>query len=446
MNLNYNIIPLKSELDSLKRDMKRSEFLVQEHCQKVKNEIDIQAETLIDKINKYRDELFIQVDDYENEALNHCSESKEFIKMRDFIQEYEDFSIETDLSRINELTDEFTRQLDSYKTKLPVMRFNNKQVDFESIENDMEKIFGVLYEKPVENQELQPFKLSSELSMVKIDKVSLIPESLVKSQDFDSVRFKQLGDDSFLFIENYINDDKRFIIFSNDLKIIKKSKYFNQFFPPHNLLEKEYDLVVNKDHSKFMIAFNAEYVGIFVYVFDYELNLSCDASLESWCITANRHNILCLNSMNEIEVYGWNLAHLKCLTPTDTSMDQDYSAKSAVGFVCDDLNRVFISYQNHSIKISKLEENTYSRLSIFKLEDYFDVYSDLILISNQDEQIEIIRSKQKQIYKLNWLHQRLESIKSLAFKASIKSVQIINEEKKLILIEDSQESFYFYKI
>jgi hypothetical protein len=64
-----NMVDIESKLNS-------PNHKIREHCEKIKNQIDITTEMLIEKLNKYRQDLLAEVNAYEEECLKQFKENE----------------------------------------------------------------------------------------------------------------------------------------------------------------------------------------------------------------------------------------------------------------------------------------------------------------------------------------------------------------------------------
>ncbi len=78
---------LEKNLTDLQVKINNPETKIREHCEKIRNQIDLNTEILIEKINTYRDQLFNEIETYEKECINNIRPIEKKDKFHRIIRE-----------------------------------------------------------------------------------------------------------------------------------------------------------------------------------------------------------------------------------------------------------------------------------------------------------------------------------------------------------------------
>jgi hypothetical protein len=150
---------IRNHLDSLISSVNLSDEIVTEHCVTIKNQIEKRSENLIQKIVNYKEELLIEIDDYELECKDNISKEKskfeEKIKNNTKIfDEYNEYLNkqnvdESLLTQLNKNAIKQTQSLEKEIKKFNAVIFNNKKRKFNENKYediDSSKIGKIVYE------------------------------------------------------------------------------------------------------------------------------------------------------------------------------------------------------------------------------------------------------------------------------------------------------------
>jgi hypothetical protein len=214
---------MKDNLDSLNSNFKLSDEIVNEHCEMVKNQIEIRTESLIQKIENYKEVLFKEVDDYQIECKDNIMKEKstfepiieENTKLFDEYTEYLDKQIidENVLIQMNQHVITQTKTLEDELKKLNAVIFNNNKIKFNDCEQDdidSSKIGKIVYES-LTSFDLTKFSKTIDLKS-KITSFSSILKTLVLENGCIVIVYKDTS--------NYSN----ICVFDRNLNLMKKSR------------------------------------------------------------------------------------------------------------------------------------------------------------------------------------------------------------------------------
>lgn len=366
--LQTSLESLSKRNEGLKNDVRQSRLRVSDHCADIRAKIDLQAESLIADINKHRQELIDEVDEYERHTLasidKNMSQQKQ--QLENLSMEFKELEIKVSQvdSRDQELVKVFTimardwkAKLDQEEMKLDAFRFSGKAIDFERnlCKLDRRQI-GSIYHTPI----VQP-KVYTELDettrQVKyksIDVSSMLRFVETKQQNIVSEGFKQLENKKYLHFGFEGNNGLRLLIFPPSFNSIECSIRFAtpNFSEYHIATSMNRIVVFYTVHSnlKYLVTLNDQLK--ITNEFKFEEEDGSKFNLDK--LTANQYMIICLMSRGtrNLFIFDWSLNDL---TVDCNDLIKKIALPSRIfQFEADNYNHLFIRYEDD-------EENCYLR-------------------------------------------------------------------------------------
>jgi hypothetical protein len=305
----------KIEKDICEVEVKISnpEAKIREHCEKIRNQIDLNTEIIIEKISNYRDQLFNEVNNYEQVCISNLKpidrKDRVFKILRENDAQLKNFLAYINHSRIDE--DQVKKmmvdaKIQEYQLKNYLKRINNKLFgDSLIVFDDMQKQFdsSIIGRFSYES-------LSADADVIDIEKI-------INSKVERSIEYKA---DKVVPLIN----DKYIVSHGNLLKIIDENPHtFVEIrfeFEPEYFSHNSNDSVFVMHHrnawknaSKSKNQFNT------FSVYDFNLNLKSEISPEMSilsCFTTNQYIFLQLEKSSCIQVYNWNLEKVTTIGQT----------------------------------------------------------------------------------------------------------------------------------
>lgn len=153
----------------LESNMKNSETTVIEHCDKVRNQIDLCAEEKLYEINSIRDEYISKINDYQKECLDNIEKNLKIFQdltneSKLYVKECENFliaeSVNDQLVKEKHCkTERLYNQIYTKQIFFDSIKFNGSLLGFES--NELTGIFGQLKSTPLISYERKHYSLIS---------------------------------------------------------------------------------------------------------------------------------------------------------------------------------------------------------------------------------------------------------------------------------------------
>jgi len=314
---------LNSDLNELTSKIEYPDIKIREHCDKIRNQIDLATETLLEKISKFREKFIDEINRYEQDCVknNHSyldTKTKEvFLKL---VRENE-----TKLAKIRsyvnkpKIEEEFVKSL-----------INEAKIQEYKLKNQLKQINGKLFGKKIPYFEEITFNKVIESSIIgRLNYESLIilndlldiekvaQPSVVKTIEYPTNVERALP----LISENCLSEtnesEKYLICCGPNLKII------NEF---HTLVEINFDYTpeffgTNDKDSIFVQHFRNAWKNNrkekshtqTLSIYDYNLNLNyeygSDFSILA-CACDSQNIFVQTTSKNSINVYNWHLEKL----------------------------------------------------------------------------------------------------------------------------------------
>ena len=167
---------IKSRIDKIEFTLKNPIQIIQEHCVKQRNQIDLKVEELIKRLNEIRDDLFQRIETFEKESITslECRNESSNQNIKDFLNETNRFHEKwknylSNLKISEDQVSEAKQMAKIYKNKIPVFMektenfvFNGKCLEFhETFDLIDPKILGDLKEKLFEKIVIDQEELAS---------------------------------------------------------------------------------------------------------------------------------------------------------------------------------------------------------------------------------------------------------------------------------------------
>ena len=321
---------LENDLKELISKIQYPEARIREHCEKVRNQIDLATETLIEKVSKFRENYLNEIDQYEKNCLKIFKEldKKETHNYQKLIKENES-RIQTlscyvnqpkiDEDKVKKLIEDAKLQEYNLKNQLKLLNgrlFGKEMPHFDEYNKSIESnIIGHLnYEN------LEVFN-----DMINVDK--LIDPKVEKIIEHSNV---SLALPLLTLKDSYYYDDKYLVLSENLLKIINDS---------HSLVEIRFDFIpdyisVNNKDSIFVQHYRYAWKNNrrekssthTLSIYDYNLNLNYENTSEYTilnCTTTPNNIFVQIALNNAIVIYNWHLEKISTIGQ-DSYIDRPY--------------------------------------------------------------------------------------------------------------------------
>jgi hypothetical protein len=313
---------MKDNLDKLISNVKLSDEIVTEHCEIVKNQIETRTESLIQKIENYKEVLLKEIDDYALECIDNITKEKinfnqqieQYSKLSDEYTEYLNKQIidENVLIQMNKDAITQTEALECKIKKLNTVIFNGNKIKFNDCKQDdidSSKIGEMVYE-PLYSFDLtkcsNPIDLKS-----KITSFSSIAKTLVLQNGNVVIVYADTSGCSNIcvFDQNY-----------NLKKTSRISALLNPNYPNNNLYN-----FPNCFNSGNLILINgldssSNYYQLFTLNQDLVVQIrssNCSKSYSQICGNSEKIIGLC---GGQLDIYNSNLQLLQTVGQTDNSL------------------------------------------------------------------------------------------------------------------------------
>jgi hypothetical protein len=339
---------MKGNLDNLISKVNSSDEIVTEHCEMVKNQIDTKTESLIQKIESYREVLLKEVDDYELECkdnikkakINFEKKMKESCRLFDEYNEYLNKQIidENVLAQMNKNAIKQTKSLEGKLNKFNVVIFNNNKIKFnECIQDDIDSsLIGKMVYQLVNSFDLTKYSNTIDLKS-KITSFSYIESTFI------------LQNGNIVIV--YINTSNKYNICVFDQKhTLRKttlaSSLFNDcifepfFYGLRNQILVNY---YNKNGSHQLLSMDQDLVV--------QKNVTCRGIYSKFC--GNSEKIIGLHN-GKLDIYNSNLEILQTVGQTDIDLLPFYIDPSNITEILL-LNNNFILRSSNNITLMNIE-------------------------------------------------------------------------------------------
>jgi hypothetical protein len=196
---------MKDDLDSYTSKIDNSNSIINEHCEMVKNQIEIKVESIIQQIEKCKEELIQKVDAYETKCKSIVENKKEDFQrtIKETAQlatQYTDYTIK---QRIDEI--EIIEMKENLNTQRNIL--TNEIEQFEQIIFDGARVEFNSFESQIE---------SSLIGTINFNFSKIINLEC----DTDDIKMLNLANNQFLIVENITNSKSRLNLFDKDFNLI----------------------------------------------------------------------------------------------------------------------------------------------------------------------------------------------------------------------------------
>jgi hypothetical protein len=226
-HINSHFDRAKSSFQILKENVKKKETEIKERCELIRNNIDIKAESIINRIQDYRQDLLQQIDQQEKKFLRK-NEFEEYIK--EFENKHENLAL-----RINE------KDLSDEKAKVIIEEIMEMEIKFDLIrkssDEEMANINELSYEEGKDEPKLDliGYLTLDSLVLNKLERLKFQQKekSLNLPKSERECLIQSIGKDKFCYLEiistsrdNYI--EIKYQLYSLDCYLLKEK---NQKLP-----------------------------------------------------------------------------------------------------------------------------------------------------------------------------------------------------------------------
>ena len=380
--LTADLDSIRAKVNKLDFDLKTEKYTISEYCSKIKNAIDTQAETLIQRIHYKRQELFDEIEEHEKRKMSEFEKefnSEKYVKLieetRDSLERYSlggengESSLGEEPSR---LAKDRLRKLEEKELDFRIEVSRNRLVDFEAISLPDSKLLGLVYYKKVHDQSVT-VQAKTEKRTLEYD-MTENPLTKPFTHDPEPIIFDLvwLQNGKLLADRLYANGNRQLSILSSDMKFVEKTRYFLQYFRSFTKLEPAHKSVITTiDKIVFFVESPVKNGQASLFTLDYELNVLSNTKLECESlvdIACNEKRIFCM----PVKMGEFFFDHIKCYDfnlnlhhQFDSKMMRKEEATCAFisGFAVDQSDRMFLVYKSRSflthVKILQLNpENT----------------------------------------------------------------------------------------
>lgn len=303
--------------EQIKSDVTNSDALIRQHCESVKNDVDIITDTQINELNKLRDAIFAKIDNYERECVsNATAESQLRTDMNTLIDDVsqfharlhsylENFDLDDDYvdAQINQARETFLK-MNQKHVEYRSFLYRHRTLKFKAKETQLDETFlGTLVIEPeilnrLTGKSLRYLNLKH-LCPARMDKISI---HQLNQDDF--VMFTMDLDHRF---EMSVFNKKGLRIFTNfDANSV--ARQCNQFTTTNHVDKIFLQQFVDSDMA------TSSYPLYAIDRFQSVKKIKCDNFFIS--MSANRRALFCL-AHNKIIVYDCELKLIKTIKLTN---------------------------------------------------------------------------------------------------------------------------------
>jgi hypothetical protein len=301
INFEKNLDKIRIRIKDL-GNLSRQEYLLNDHCLNVKNKIDMHVESLINDLNRYRQNLFDEIDEFENKNMKELSKNNSRIdqnllnKVQDFEEKCANNN-ESNLELIKE-SELILKEIEQEKANLNKIIFKDGRIDFEPInllqfkQNCIGKIMFQPQSKPkIEHDTTQPY-YSENLSNI-LNKNEMRSDYLIILENRKLIQIERGGPQLWLKL------------LSEEFDTIKKSiQIKNVGLNPYNVAYFNEKIVVSCQSNLIILNDDLEIIC--------EKNLSNLKNYENiFKLTVNENSIVCWivggPDRDKFLILDWNL-------------------------------------------------------------------------------------------------------------------------------------------
>jgi hypothetical protein len=439
MNNNENIdelaqqlTELKDKINHLRSNLNKGIDFITEHCDELRNEIELKTESIIQEIEKYKENLFQQIDIYEVECKKIFSNNENLTKDQ---RRYNEIIVKEDLFYDETKTQ---KSFDNQKMMIKLIKKKINIIDIElkdyhsKIFNDNKMIFLDCQD------DIKPQSMTGVLKFEKIKlfdfnnyKQRLNIETLILNfnhnygNGINHIFILDNGDFCVVYVENAV----KMIIFDKNLHPKNESKYLYSIIDENN----DHQFRSLSEHFKFS-TFNNQIIVNYSYNdnsndeifhltildanFNIEKRIKC-STMKYSSICADCETIICLNKLNFLDIYDWNLNKIKTIgQQIDNSEPFFIKGSSQI----ETINEKIIVRETNKIRILDHKDGI-ERVSI-------QVKCKQMFLDREYDQIFIITKNEIIIYDLNG-----EKVDSLPTK----------DYSYFIILLKHKKNYYYFK-
>ena len=463
-DLSEKLREIRARTEKFRLDLKSAKFSIKEHCDSVRQEVDLKAESLIREINEHRDKLFKTIEKYEKCTLRKFDTEFDSTKFDEFVKYSNEMTskyakivkIENDVnnnkSEIETKLSSLSNELNQMEKKFKMQKYDNEMIDFECcMQDSVEDNFGWIYYKTFCNERIQSRKSSTLIKsgfMYDLKFCQLLPMSSADNNYDKWKHFVRIDSDKFMFIEFYDHRDIRVALLSEDLMHCEKLVCFKNFLVlSYETDGKEMSLDSCVIGDSVLFSYYTPDASL-IHIFDKSLNKSSHyTSVECLKkVTANKANIYTLNqSDSQIQVFDWHLDDLESIE------NFDFGSK-ILDFIVDNDERFVFLFEN-SIRIMRKNDHqenyneTYESFSLLKhlnLDSY--VRLRMASLTFYDEDTFFILDKWERVgYFVDAITGWIKKAVPISVKFNPHYTKIVQVNEDQIQLFDGKEfKFYFY--
>jgi hypothetical protein len=158
-NFKSELESMGDELNNFKTKFKNSDESINQHCQMLKDQIDVKTEKIIEKIIDIKQQLYSKVDDYQSECKSNMNINNFNFSINENQQLLDEYYQYIKRQRINE--NEITQMMQtvvqrkiSLKKEISKLEFNENKLNFlETVDDIDSSLIGTLNSEPEESKE-----------------------------------------------------------------------------------------------------------------------------------------------------------------------------------------------------------------------------------------------------------------------------------------------------
>jgi hypothetical protein len=345
--LESELIELKDKMNTLSSKMHLSVESISEHCEVVRNQIEIKTESIMLKIESCKEKLLQDVDDYEmrcKEAVKTKNFGENFNKIieenTNFLEKHNNFTKkqkinEDEAIKVNHTAFLQKNILNNEIKNLDAIIFDKKRILFEDFEESfVSSMIGTLVYKPIRLFDFNNYNTSVDLT-----KTIFISE-------FRNLMVLENGDFVITFLD--ADDSPSVAIFNKDSDLIKSSQL------KKITDSRKFILYVENSYKDFIILNYNVYSSLYIAILNKKLNLlksfNCGKQYSSIC--GNSENVIGLD-VNTIDIYNSELQLLKSAGQINCSLPYFINDKNITQIEI--LNKNYILRTENRLRLINIE-------------------------------------------------------------------------------------------
>ena len=298
--LKLNLLNIESSIEEFKTQLRNSAKIVMDHCLNLRNQVQLETELLIKKLQDINEEKIQKIDEYEKNCLssqiykpiielNIIEEAEKFLEYwRSYL---ENICIqENELKVANNLSDDILKRIENEKIKtnlfdVSILEFHKNQPEIS------QNIAGSLY-----------FRNPTNLSL-KNSRTIYINEILNDfNQSFHDPIFEVLEDQRI--VAGFLDTQRKFnlTLINTNLEIDSRFKSEKKCF--------KFDFSINTNQIALLIFIEGK---SFLQLFDLDLKMSKQKSLfvQNFQKICSNEEIICILFNGKLNIFDWELNFVK---------------------------------------------------------------------------------------------------------------------------------------